>query len=103
MGEAVTRLQALLGLASEGVCGPLRTSYLRRRLARETDEDVVIGLMPSDDGRARRYGGLRHGTLPDHMPSLSRSVCEAARGGAERGGAPALWRMVGRTVCSPGA
>ena len=51
----------------------------------------------------RRYGGLRHGTLPDHMPSLSRSVCEAALGGAERGGAPALWRIVGRTVCSPGA
>lgn len=50
-GEAVTRLQALLGVASEGVCGPLRTGYLRRRLARETHEDVVIDLMPSGDGR----------------------------------------------------
>jgi transposase len=51
---------------------------------------------------ARRYGGPRHGTLPDHMPSLSRSVCEAALGGAERGCAPALCRMVGGAVCSPG-
>jgi transposase len=52
---------------------------------------------------ARRYGGQRHDTLPDHMPSLSRSVCEAALGGAERGRAPALCRMVGRPVCAPGA
>jgi transposase len=51
---------------------------------------------------ARRYGGPRHGTLPDHMPSLSRSVCEAALGGAERGCAPTLCRMVGGAVCSPG-
>jgi hypothetical protein len=52
---------------------------------------------------ARRYGGLRHGTLPDHMPSLSRSVCEAALGRAERGCAPALCRLVSGAICSPGA
>ena len=52
-GEVATRLSALVGLARQGVCGPLRTGYLRRRLAREAHEDVVIGWIPGDESWAQ--------------------------------------------------
>jgi hypothetical protein len=41
-GEHVTMLQALVALARAGVGGPLRASYLRRRLAPETKGEVFI-------------------------------------------------------------
>ena len=52
-GEAATRLSALVGLARQGVCAPLRMGYLRRRLACEAHEDVVIGMIPEDEGWAQ--------------------------------------------------
>jgi hypothetical protein len=41
-GEPAARLQALVALARTGVGGPLRTGYLQRRLARETQGEVSI-------------------------------------------------------------
>ncbi len=49
-GEAVAKVQALIGLALEGVGGPLRTGYLQRRLASETDGEVAFELLPADEG-----------------------------------------------------
>jgi hypothetical protein len=48
-GEAAGKLQALVGLAGEGVCGPLRTGYLQSRLAWETDGEVVFDSLPVDE------------------------------------------------------
>jgi hypothetical protein len=47
-GEAATRLQVLLGVGREGVGGPLRTGYLQRRLARETNGEVVVETQGSE-------------------------------------------------------
>jgi len=52
-GEASTRLSALVGLAREGVCGPLRKGYLRRSLARVGHEDVAIDMIRGDEGWAQ--------------------------------------------------
>lgn len=41
-GEAAAKLQTLVGLAREGVGGPLRAGYLQRRLASETYGEVVF-------------------------------------------------------------
>jgi hypothetical protein len=42
-GESAAQLQALVALARAGVGGLLRTGYLQRRLARETQGEVSIG------------------------------------------------------------
>jgi hypothetical protein len=54
VGENVTRLQALVALARAGVGGPLRASYLQRRLALETKGEVFIDdlTLESDNLRA---------------------------------------------------
>ncbi len=49
-GEAATKLQVLVGLAREGVGGPLRAAYLQRRLAWETDGEVVFEWLRSGEG-----------------------------------------------------
>ena len=41
-GEQIAVLQALVGLARAGVGGPLRLNYLQRRLALETNGEVII-------------------------------------------------------------
>jgi hypothetical protein len=49
-GEAATKLQALVALAREGVGGSLRSGYLQRRLASETDGVVVFDSLPAEEG-----------------------------------------------------
>jgi hypothetical protein len=68
-GEAAGQLQALLGLAREGVGGPLRAEYLQRRLAVETDGEVVL------DSLQERSGGdaapqLRRTSLTDMQATI---------------------------------
>jgi hypothetical protein len=50
-GEPVTVLQALVASARAGVGGPLRTTYLQRRLAAETNGEVCIDDLPVEAGR----------------------------------------------------
>lgn len=103
-GEAVTRLAALVGLAREGVCGPPRTGYLRRRLAREANEDIIIGLIAGDEGWAQSVAPRtlsltemharidawrdRHGLLPNPSnagdPGRLRHVNRRTRGRNDR-------------------
>lgn len=52
-GELAARLQTLVGLGRAGVGGPLGASYLQRRLARETDGEVFVEILPSEEGRAQ--------------------------------------------------
>jgi len=54
-GEYAIRVQALVGLGREGVGGPLRDGYLRRRVASVSDDQVVLDLPTSDEGMARGY------------------------------------------------
>jgi hypothetical protein len=49
-GEAAGKLRALVGLAREGVGGTLRVGYLQRRLASETDGEVVFESTSGEDG-----------------------------------------------------
>ena len=51
-GEFAVRLQTLVGLGREGVGGPLREGYLQRRVAWQSDGQVVLELPTSDDGMA---------------------------------------------------
>jgi hypothetical protein len=51
-GEFAVRLQTLVGLGREGVGGPLREGYLHRRVAWQSDGQVVLELPTSDDGMA---------------------------------------------------
>jgi hypothetical protein len=51
-GESGVRLQTLVGLGREGVGGPLREGYLQRRVAWQSDGQVVLELPTADDGRA---------------------------------------------------
>jgi hypothetical protein len=57
-GERGDLLQALLGLGRDGVGGGFDIGYLRRRLAHETNGDVVIETVGLEAGRAQ-IGGLR--------------------------------------------
>ena len=50
-GDFATRVQALVGLGREGVGGSFRAGYLQRRLARETNGEVVLEDLGSDEGR----------------------------------------------------
>jgi hypothetical protein len=50
-GEPVIVLQALVASARAGVGGPLRTTYLQRRLAAETNGEVCIDDLPVEAGR----------------------------------------------------
>jgi hypothetical protein len=52
-GEQVNVLQALVASARAGVGGPLRTNYLQRRLALETQGEVLIDDLPAEAGRGR--------------------------------------------------
>jgi hypothetical protein len=74
-GALAAQVQALVGLGQEGVGGPFAASYLQRRLARETDGEVVVEMPWSEEGRgptrARRTTRLsrmqaRIGTWRDH-------------------------------------
>ena len=47
-GECAVRLQTLVGLGREGVGGPLREAYLERRVAWQSDGQVVLELSSSD-------------------------------------------------------
>jgi hypothetical protein len=62
-GALAAQLQALVGLGQDGVGGPFGASYLQRRLARETNGEVVVEMPRSEEGRglkrARRTTGLR--------------------------------------------
>jgi hypothetical protein len=51
-GELAALLQALVGLGRAGVGGPLDARYLQRRLARETDGEVVVEILRSEESRA---------------------------------------------------
>jgi hypothetical protein len=55
VGEAAAKLQALVGLARERVGGPLRAGYLQRRLAWETDGQVVYEGLQSGEGEALEH------------------------------------------------
>ncbi len=61
-GEAAAKLQALVGLARDGVCGPLRAGYLQRRLASETAGEVVLESLPAEEGQ-EPAGRLRRTSL----------------------------------------
>jgi hypothetical protein len=52
-GEQVNVLQALVASARAGVGGPLRTNYLQRRLALDTQGEVFIDDLPLEAGRGR--------------------------------------------------
>jgi hypothetical protein len=52
-GALAVKLQALMGLGREGVGGPLCAGYLQRRLALETNGEVVVEVLPSEEGRAQ--------------------------------------------------
>jgi hypothetical protein len=52
-GELAGRLEALVGLGRQGVGGPLAAGYLQRRLARETDGEVVVEMLRSEEGRVQ--------------------------------------------------
>jgi hypothetical protein len=62
-GVLAAQVQALVGLGQDGVGGPFGASYLQRRLARETNGEVVVDMPWSEEGRgrmrARRTTGLR--------------------------------------------
>jgi hypothetical protein len=53
-GEAAAKLQTLVSLAREGVGGLLRVGYLQRRLASETDGDVVFESLSAEAAREPR-------------------------------------------------
>jgi hypothetical protein len=50
-GEHLTVLQGLVASARSGVGGPLRTTYLQRRLALESQGEVCIDNLPLEAGR----------------------------------------------------
>lgn len=52
-GELAGQLQTLMGLARQGVGGPLDAGYVQRRLACETNGEVVVEMLPSEEGRAQ--------------------------------------------------
>jgi hypothetical protein len=52
-GELAGRLEALVGLGRQGVGGSLDAGYLQRRLARETNGEVVVEMLPSEEGKAQ--------------------------------------------------
>jgi hypothetical protein len=62
-GAQAAQVQALVGLGQDGVGGPFGASYLQRRLARETNGEVVVEMPWSEEGRGRMRGrrttGLR--------------------------------------------
>jgi hypothetical protein len=62
-GALAAQVQALVGLGRDGVGGPFGVSYLQRRLARETDGEVVVEMPWLEEGRgpmrARRTTSLR--------------------------------------------
>jgi len=89
-GELVARLQALVGLGREGVGGPLGASYLHRRLARETNGEVIVEMLRLEEGRAQirtpRTTGLtqmhrRISAWRDHCGLLSDPLRAANPGG----------------------
>jgi hypothetical protein len=55
-GESLALVDVLVGLARAGVGGPFRSTYLERRLARETHGAVTLGSTPTTglDGVSRR-------------------------------------------------
>jgi hypothetical protein len=61
-GTLAAQVQALVGLGQNGVVGPFGASYLQRRLARETDGEVVVEVPWPEEGRgpmrARRTTSL---------------------------------------------
>ncbi|WP_158927039.1 hypothetical protein [Acidisphaera sp. S103] len=100
-GALAAQVQALVGLGQAGVGGPFGASYLQRRLARETNGEVVVEMPRSEEGRGpmqgRRTMGLsemqtRIGLWHDHCglssdpvysqdlttpaDGLARSVCD---------------------------
>jgi hypothetical protein len=52
-GALAIRLQALMGLGRDGVGGPFGAGYLQRRLALETKGEVVVEVLPSEEGRVQ--------------------------------------------------
>jgi hypothetical protein len=67
-GEAAAKLRALVGLALDGVGGALRVGYLQRRLALETDGEVVFE-SPSEEAGEEPAPQLRRMSLTQ-MQSL---------------------------------
>lgn len=74
-GALAAQVQALVGLGQDGAGGPFGASYLQRRLARETDGEVVVEMPWLEEGRrpmrARRTTSLsemqtRIGLWRDH-------------------------------------
>ncbi|WP_158931689.1 hypothetical protein [Acidisphaera sp. S103] len=61
-GALAAQVQALVGLGQDGVGGPSGASYLQRRLARETDGEVVVEMPWPEQGwgpmRGRRTTSL---------------------------------------------
>jgi hypothetical protein len=50
-GALAAQVQVLVGLGQEGIGGPFGACYLQRRLARETDGEVVVDVPWSEEGR----------------------------------------------------
>ncbi len=86
-GEAAARLQVLVGLAREGVGGPLRTGYLQRRLATETNGEVVFDSIPVEEG-GEPAPRLRRTSLTQMQSVISvwRSRCGLSMVEQPRGG-----------------
>jgi hypothetical protein len=88
--EAAIKVQALAGLAREGVGGGLRTGYLQRRLASETDGEVVFDSLLKGEGsepaaELRRISLTRMQTLirawrdRSGLSAVPRSWCSGSR------------------------
>jgi hypothetical protein len=69
-GEAEAKLQALVGVALEGAGGRLRAGYLQRRLAAETDGEVVFESLLEEEG----------GTLSPQLRRMSLTQMQALIG-----------------------
>jgi hypothetical protein len=109
-GEFVSKLQALLALGRAGVGGPFGMGYLQRRLARETNGEVVIEVLKSDEDRMqiqtqRTIGlsemqarisvwcdrsGVPLASLNSKEPGTSTDFMPDYGGGPGRGGRPGL-------------
>jgi hypothetical protein len=68
-----TRIQVLVALARQGIGGPLRAGYLRRRLAHDTGGEVAFdGNWPGDD---TEYDIMRRTMALSSMAKVTKTWC----------------------------
>jgi hypothetical protein len=100
-GELATRLQALMGLARQGVGGPLDENYLQRQLGQETQGGVVVEMRRSAAGSAQTKGPRATSlTLMHHRISAWRDQCGLTSKQSSRGHRSKLVGSRTRLACT---